>query len=124
MSINNRLKRFDPVIFLGLITVLSAPVYGVNEAMLDLLDILKDKGSLTNPEYELLRNAALADREAIDGKANEAKQEINTAREELAMTAKDLDWANQIKLKGDMRLRWQLPEEDGKSSARERGRLR
>lgn len=124
MSINNRLKRFHPVIFLGLITVLSAPVYGVNEAMLDLLEILKDKGSLTNPEYELLRNAALADREAIDGKANEAKQEINTAREELAMTAKDLDWANQIKLKGDMRLRWQHQAEDGKSSDRDRGRLR
>ena len=35
--------------------------YGANESMMDLLKILRDKGTLTASEYELLVNASKAD---------------------------------------------------------------
>ena len=39
--------------------------YGANESMMDLLKILRDKGTLTASEYELLVNASKADKERV-----------------------------------------------------------
>lgn len=47
-----------------------------NEAMLDLLKILADKGSISAEEYELLKNAARADGEKVEGNINEMKAEV------------------------------------------------
>jgi phosphate-selective porin OprO/OprP len=60
------------------------PAYATNEAVMDLLKILKDKGSITNSEYEVLRNTAMADVE---------KTEKNTA-EAIAATTEDLPEIN------------------------------
>ncbi|MBI2992988.1 MAG: hypothetical protein HYY48_02285 [Gammaproteobacteria bacterium] len=46
---------------------LSAPAFAVNDAMMDLLKILRDKGSLTAEEYELLVAASKADAEHVTG---------------------------------------------------------
>ena len=124
MSIKNYLKRTCPAIFLGLITISSGPVYAANDAILDLLKILRDKGSLTNSEYELVRNAALADGEAVNGTTSEIIQEVKVVNEELVKVTKDIGWANKIKLKGDIRVRYQHQAEDGKASDRDRGRVR
>jgi len=44
----------------------SAPGFAANEAMLDLLKILRDKGSISQEEYELLVNAAKSDAEVVE----------------------------------------------------------
>lgn len=69
----NKLKRFCPALLLGATTVLSAPAYAVNDAMMDLIKILRDKGSISNSEYQLLRNAAMADAEQVES----VKQEVD-----------------------------------------------
>ncbi len=63
-------------ILLGSTAALSTPAFAVNEAMLDLLKILVDKGSLTQGEYKLLVNAAKADGEKVEGTVNEMKAEV------------------------------------------------
>jgi len=124
VSTDYYLKRFSLAVFLGLTTLLTNPAYAVNEVMLDLLKILRDKGSLTDSEYELLRTAAMADGEEINGKGSDIKQDVKTVEEEVIKVTKDMGWANKIKLKGDIRLRYQHQSEDGVASDRDRGRVR
>jgi len=45
--------------------------------MLDLLKILKDKGSLNTEEYELLVNASRADAEKVEAASNELSAELD-----------------------------------------------
>lgn len=61
---------------LGAAVSLSAPVYAANDAMMDLLKILRDKGSISAEEYDLLKNASAADKEKVEGVANELKGEL------------------------------------------------
>jgi phosphate-selective porin OprO/OprP len=81
--------------------ILSAPANAANEAMLDLLKILRDKGSITQEEYELLINAAKADAEVVeDVKIQmEAKTKdlpkIET-KDKLAITSQDGDFEWQL----------------------------
>ncbi|MBI1732578.1 MAG: hypothetical protein HYR49_07385 [Gammaproteobacteria bacterium] len=58
---------------LGVAAVLTGPAFAANDAMLDLLKLLKDKGSITQEEYELLSSAAKADAEQIEGNVGEVK---------------------------------------------------
>lgn len=58
---------------LGTTAALSGPAYAVNDAMMDLLKLLKDKGSLSQEEYELLSAAAKADAEQVEGNVGEVK---------------------------------------------------
>ena len=51
--------------FLALI-IGSSPAFAANETMMDLLKVLRDKGTLTQNEYELLVNASKADKEHIE----------------------------------------------------------
>ena len=39
------------------------PVHASNNAMMDLLKILRDKGTITSEDFDLLANAAKADQE-------------------------------------------------------------
>ncbi|MCY4209815.1 MAG: porin [Gammaproteobacteria bacterium] len=43
------------------LSVMSVPAHAANGALLELLKILKDKGSITQQEFELLRDTALAE---------------------------------------------------------------
>ncbi|MDX1519805.1 MAG: porin, partial [Gammaproteobacteria bacterium] len=52
---------------IGFSAAIGSPAYAANEAMMDLLKILKDKGSLTQDEYDLLVNASRADNEKVEG---------------------------------------------------------
>ena len=76
--------------------------------MLDLLKILVQKGSITQEEYELLVNAAKADKEKAEGMAAKAKEEAKKASEEaikdmpkvttdgkLVIESRDGDWSFQ-----------------------------
>ncbi|HAQ50420.1 MAG TPA: hypothetical protein DCR13_02600, partial [Gammaproteobacteria bacterium] len=71
------------------------PAHASNQAMLDLLKVLHQKGTISNTDYELLTNAAKADKEAGEAvamKANKASKD-------------DPSWADRIKVKGDLRFR-------------------
>ena len=81
------------------------------ETMLELLKVLRDNGSLSNQEYDLLMKAAAQDQPTVS---------------EIAVAPKTNDktsWTESVKLKGDLRLRYQHQSEDG-SVDRDRGRIR
>ena len=89
--------------------------------MMELLRILRDKGTLTQNEYELLVNASKADKERAEGIKSE-----NTApvvSKQLKKVKKAESWATKVKVKGDIRLRYQYQDTDG-GNARSRGRYR
>lgn len=65
MLTNNRIMLLCGALLLGGAATLSAPAYAANEALKDLLKILRDKGSITPEEYEQLINAAKADAEVV-----------------------------------------------------------
>ena len=56
----NKIVNLCGAILLGLAAAFSVPAHATNTAMLDLLELLRNKGNITAQEYELLRNAALA----------------------------------------------------------------
>ncbi len=60
-----------------------APAYAVNNAMLDLLKVLRDKGTLSAAEYEMLINAARADGEQVEGKVNEMQASLDKKTKSL-----------------------------------------
>lgn len=62
---------------LGAAVSISAPAYAANDAMMDLLKILRDKGSISADEYDLLKAASAADKEKVEGVANELKGELS-----------------------------------------------
>ena len=96
--------------------------YAANQSMMELLRILRDKGTLTQNEYELLVNASKADKERAEGIKSE-----NTApavvSKQLNKAKKSESWATKVKVKGDIRLRYQYQDTDG-GNARSRGRYR
>jgi phosphate-selective porin OprO/OprP len=81
-------------LILGAMVTLIGPAYAVNDAMLDLLKILRDKGSITEEEYEMLVGAAKADAEHITFAKEEIKRidtETITTKDKLVFTSKDGD---------------------------------
>ena len=77
------LKMLLGSILIGASAAVSAPVMAVNEAMLDLLEILRDKGSITAEEYDLLRNAARADGEKVEGSLNEMQANVDKKTKDM-----------------------------------------
>lgn len=104
--------------FLGSV-IFAAPVTANNGALLELLKILRDKGSITSGEYDMLRNAALADEEKTQNETADLKREVEKTSEDMA----DAGWASKVRIKGDIRLRYQYQDESAAIS-RDRGRVR
>ena len=77
------LKMLLGSILIGSLAAVSAPALAVNEAMLDLLKILRDKGSITAEEYDLLRNAARADGEKVEGSLNEMQANVDKKTKDM-----------------------------------------
>ncbi len=79
MLIKTQLKTTCAAAILGCLAALSTPAMAANDAMMDLINIMEKKGTLTKEEADLLRGAAKAD------------DEVNTeGRAEIANTAKTL----------------------------------
>ncbi|MDE0286455.1 MAG: porin, partial [Gammaproteobacteria bacterium] len=49
------------VLLTGSLSVMNVPAHAANDALLELLKILRDKGGITQQEFELLRDTALAE---------------------------------------------------------------
>lgn len=71
------LKMLLGSILIGSLAAVSAPALAVNEAMLDLLKILRDKGSITAEEYDLLRNTAEADNEEVEDSFDQMQANVD-----------------------------------------------
>ncbi len=96
------------------------PAQASNEAMMDLLKVLHQKGTISDSDYDLLSNAAAADKEAGDHVA----MQVEKATKKTS-SLKALEWAERIKIKGDMRFRHETENVDnGISSTNDEDRLR
>ncbi len=98
----------------------ATPAFASNEAMMDLLKVLKDKGTISAQDYELLSNAAKADDEVVADAVNRVAKVEKSAKKSKAAS-----WAEKIKLKGDVRFRYEnRTQEVGGSSETNYDRLR
>jgi phosphate-selective porin OprO/OprP len=59
--------------------LLTPPVYAGTETMLELLKVLRDRGTIRQDEFEMLRNAAKADEEKETSKQEQREREIKQA---------------------------------------------
>ncbi|MCY4532543.1 MAG: putative porin [Gammaproteobacteria bacterium] len=120
-----KIKLFCRSAFIALIVLLTAPVSASSEAMLELIKILRDKGNITDSEYELLRNAAVADEDKIEASVSEVRQDV---ADNIGLSNKSMElagWASKLRLRGDIRLRYHPQDKDpGGSRSRSRARYR
>jgi len=92
------IKNLYGSIILGCLAALSTPAYAAsNDAIMDLLKILKAKGSITEEEYELLANQARADAEVVEDvkiqlEAKTKDMPTIDTKEKVAITSKDGDF--------------------------------
>jgi phosphate-selective porin OprO/OprP len=54
-----------------------------DDAMMDLLKVLRDKGTISSQDYDLLKNAAAADKEMEAAEKAELKEEVKTATADM-----------------------------------------
>lgn len=103
------------------------PVFATNDAMKELLQVLRDNGTISEEAYSVLKNSVEADAER-----SHAEIEKNTDKKIAKMVDADnkTKWAEKIKLKGDLRLRREYSkvndadDSDDPSRTRYRYRLR
>ncbi len=105
------------------LAVLSGPVAAANEALMDLFKLLHAKGTLDAQEYEMLVSAARADEEKVAHEQSTVKNEVKEQVARVEKSTANLAWAEKVKLKGDVRTRYEYMDEDD-STSRTRGRFR
>ena len=88
----NNLKRFIGLITLSLLLVSSVPVSANNNAMMELLKILHNKGSLTDDEYGLLVKASQDDIENVVDKGNK----LEVGKKGIVVATAEKDFSMQI----------------------------
>lgn len=65
------------------------PAQANNEAMMDLLKVLRDKGTISAEDYGMLKNAAAADKEATEAQKAEIKKEVEAATADMPKITTD-----------------------------------
>lgn len=99
----------------------SGSALATNDAMLELLQVLRDNGTISEDAYSVLKNSVAADAERTDEKIDKVAEEKLAS---VKNTADKLKWAERIKLKGDLRLRQQHGEASDPGDDDTRDRLR
>jgi len=85
----NYLKNIIFSSFILFFIVLPPPIVAANEALLELLKVLRDKGTLSPQEYELLVEASKEDNEKIKESIDEMKAEVKkTKKDSFKITTK------------------------------------
>jgi len=94
-----KMRALSGAAILGMAAAFSGPAAAANDAMLDLLKLLRDKGSISAEEYDLLAGAAKADDEQNTGAATEIKAAAATlpkvtteGKLEIAKPNGDFSW--------------------------------
>lgn len=115
------------MIFITSFSLLPSMSYAANTALMELIQILKNKGSITEEEFQLLQKAAATDEQQQTQTTPVQVVTTEKAPEKVAVankTEKSGDsWTDKLTLKGDMRLRYQTQENDPGVS-RDRTRIR
>ncbi|MDQ7072361.1 MAG: hypothetical protein Q9N32_00765 [Gammaproteobacteria bacterium] len=86
-----KLKLSSLLIASALFGAAAIPAQANNDAMLDLLKVLRDKGTISAQDYELLANASKADKEAIEAiktKADKAGKLILKSQQKAKLKSK------------------------------------
>jgi len=78
-----KLKTTSLIIAATLLGSAVMPAHASNEAMLDLLKVLRDQGTITAENYQLLANAAAADKEKSEATTAEVKAEVKEATKDI-----------------------------------------
>ena len=85
------MKKYLQALFTSIMIVcaasLATPAYAANDALLELMKILRDKGSITQNEYELLVNAAKTEEEKVETVKQEVKKDVE---KQVAEATKEL----------------------------------
>ncbi len=109
------------------LTIFSIAASASNEALTDLLKVLVDRGTITADEYSILKRAAAGDHEKSSTVTFEkmagAEKKLAKAEKSTKKALPKTKWTEKVKVKGDIRTRYQFESEDGKDG-RSRGRLR
>ena len=85
----NCLKNIIFSSFIIFFIMLSPPAVAANEALLELLKVLRDKGTLSPQEYELLVEASKEDNEKIKESIDEINAEVKkTKKDSFKITTK------------------------------------
>lgn len=116
----NRKHAAVPALILLMLALSPLETRAANTALLELIQILRNKGSITEQEYQLLQQAAAADAGPGAVSASPAP-----ASEPVVAAAKPAPAAplSTLELKGDVRVRYQNEQEQA-GDGRDRGRLR
>ena len=107
------LKTLVSALIITAISAMSLPALAVNDAMMDLLKILRDKGSLTQVEYDLLRNAARADKNKLVAANQDIQKDLE---KQITTTTENLP---KVTLKG----KFKIESQDGAHSFQPIGRV-
>ncbi|WP_439503190.1 OprO/OprP family phosphate-selective porin [Methylophaga sp.] len=84
-----KLKTSAILIAGALFGTATLPAQANNDAMMDLLQVLRDKGTISNDDYKLLTNAAAADKEMAEADKEELKKEVETATANMPVIETD-----------------------------------
>ncbi len=123
MNFTSQLKTIVQLVIISTLVAFTVPAVAANEALIELFKILQQKGSLSNDEYELLVNAAKADEEKSARSKHESSEEVTQQVAAVEAKTANSGWTEKIRLKGDLRTRYQYQDEDGRDD-RGRGLLR
>ncbi|MGK0298947.1 MAG: hypothetical protein ACI9XC_002572 [Gammaproteobacteria bacterium] len=116
-------KVFNCLLILLFLNIFPNQVLATNSAMAELINILYKKGSVSEDEFQLLKNATMADQEQTTAARAEIKKDV---KNETNVATKSIDaasWASKISLKGDARMRYSGKKEEPNIN-RDRGRVR
>jgi phosphate-selective porin OprO/OprP len=108
-----QLKSLLGAVLLAVSAAAPLPAGAANSAMLDLLKILRDRGSISADEYSILANAARADAEKTEAIKSEVKKEVD---EKVAAATKDVPVIN-------LKEKLELGTQDGNFKFRIGGRV-
>jgi len=119
------------MIYIAGITVLTMIIllhplqaYATNTALLELIQILRNKGSITEQEYQLLQTAAASDQQqAVMAPASADETIVTKVSATPVLKPAPASWTDTVVLKGDVRARYQN-EQEQEGAGRDRGRIR
>jgi len=115
-----KLKAKHVLVF-AVMASLMTPSFASNDAMIDLLKVLRDNGTISEDAYSVLANSVKADEEKTQASQNETKDSLIA---EIAAATEKTKWAEKIKLKGDLRLRRQYSDYKDDDAADPESRVR
>ncbi len=117
-------KTFTYMVIAATFSIVPSQVYAANSALLELIQILKNKGSISDEEYQLLQKAAAEDNQQPSvSTQNELVIKPETESAVVEVKPASSSWTENVSIKSDIRLRYQN-EQEGPGTGRDRDRIR